>query len=99
MQMPYGDQAIIVSASLFRGIGGFRELPIMEDFELMQRLKKQGKIITLSVPVYTSPRRWLKAGIYKIWLINQLVIAAYLIGIPPAKIARIYNWLSGLKDK
>ncbi len=99
MQMPYGDQAIFVSASLFRGIGGFRDIPIMEDFELMQRLKKQGKIITLSVPVYTSPRRWLKTGIYKIWLINQLVIAAYLISIPPAKIARIYNWLSGLKDK
>ena len=99
MQMPYGDQAIFVWASLFHEIGGFREIPIMEDFELMRRLAKQGKVVTHSVPVYTSPRRWLKAGIYKIWLINQLVIAAYLLGIPPAKIARLYNWVSGSNDK
>ena len=99
MQMPYGDQAIFVWASLFHEIGGFREIPIMEDFELMRRLAKQGKIVTLSLPVHTSPRRWLKAGIYKIWLINQLVIVVYLLGIPPVKIGWLYNRLSGLKDK
>ncbi|MGD2269827.1 MAG: TIGR04283 family arsenosugar biosynthesis glycosyltransferase, partial [Desulfobacterales bacterium] len=94
MQMPYGDQAIFVWASLFHVTGGFREIPIMEDFELMRRLAKQGKIVTLAVPVYTSPRRWLKAGVYKIWLIHQLVIVAYLLGIPPAKIAPLYKRLS-----
>jgi rSAM/selenodomain-associated transferase 2/rSAM/selenodomain-associated transferase 1 len=99
MQMPYGDQAIFVSASLFQEIGGFRHISIMEDFDLMRRLVKKGRIITLSVAVYTSPRRWLKAGIYKVWLINQLVIVAYLLGIPPAKIARFYNWVSRSNDK
>ena len=99
MKMPYGDQAIFVWASLFQEIGGFRHISIMEDFELMRRLVKRGRIITLPVAVCTSPRRWLQAGIYKIWLINQLVIVAYLLGIPPAKIGRLYNRLSGLKDK
>jgi rSAM/selenodomain-associated transferase 2 len=99
MQMPYGDQAIFVSASLFQEIGGFHHILIMEDFDLMRRLVKKGRIITLPVAVYTSPRRWLQAGIYKIWFINQLVIAAYLLGIPPVKIGRLYNRLSGPKDK
>jgi rSAM/selenodomain-associated transferase 2 len=94
MQMPYGDQAIFVRTSRFRAVGGFREIPIMEDFELMRRLAKQGKINTLTVPVYTSPRRWLKAGIYKIWFMNQLVIIAYFLGIPPAKIASLHKRLS-----
>jgi rSAM/selenodomain-associated transferase 2/rSAM/selenodomain-associated transferase 1 len=98
-QMPYGDQAIFVSASLFQEIGGFRHISIMEDFDLMRRLVKRGRIITLPVAVYTSPRRWLKAGIYKIWFINQIVIIAYLLGVPPVKIGRLYNRLSGLKDK
>jgi rSAM/selenodomain-associated transferase 2 len=99
MQMPYGDQAFFVSASLFQEIGGFRHFLIMEDFDLMRRLVKRGRIITLPVAVYTSPRRWLQAGIYKIWFINQIVIAAYLLGFPPVKIGRLYNRLSGLKDK
>jgi rSAM/selenodomain-associated transferase 2/rSAM/selenodomain-associated transferase 1 len=99
MQMPYGDQAIFVSASLFKEIGGFRHILIMEDFDLMCRLVKRGRIITLPVAVYTSPRRWLKAGIYRIWFINQLVIVAYFLGIPPAIIGWLYNRLTGLKDK
>ena len=99
MQMPYGDQAIFVSASLFRDVGGFRPISIMEDFDLMRRLVKRGRIITLPVAVCTSPRRWLQAGIYRIWFIHQLVIVAYYLGIPPAKIGRLYNRLSGLNDK
>jgi hypothetical protein len=60
---------------------------------------KRGRIITLPAAVITSPRRWLQVGIYKIWMINQLVIVAYLLGIPPATIGRFYNRLTGLKDK
>ena len=99
MQMPYGDQAIFVSASLFQETGGFRHILIMEDFDLMRRLVKKGRIITLPIAVYTSPRRWMQAGIYKIWFINQIVIVAYLLGIPPATIGRLCNRLGGLKDK
>ncbi len=44
-QMPYGDQALFVSRSLFHEIGGYPEYPIMEDFELVRRLKQKGKIL------------------------------------------------------
>jgi len=91
LQMPYGDQAIFLKAGLFRALGGFPQLPIMEDFELMRRLRCQGCIIILPVPVLTSGRRWQKLGVLKTTLINQIAIAAYLLGVPPKRIARWYH--------
>lgn len=91
LNMPYGDQAIFMSAHVFYQVGGFPSLPIMEDFELVRRLKKRGKIETLSIPVRTSGRRWQNYGILKTTLINQLVIMAYYLGIPPYTIAQLYH--------
>jgi len=91
LRLPYGDQAIFISSKLFRQVGGFPIIPIMEDFELIRQLKRKGEIVTLSVPVLTSPRRWLNLGILKTTLINQLIIAVYCMGISPAIIARWYR--------
>jgi rSAM/selenodomain-associated transferase 2 len=91
LKIPYGDQAIFVSSKLFNLVGGFPNLPIMEDFEMVRRLQKKGEIVTLSAPVVTSPRRWQNFGILKTTLINQLVIVAYYMGIAPETIARLYH--------
>jgi len=90
MQMPYGDQGIFVRADLFRELGGYPDMPIMEDFELMRRLKRRGRIAIAPAPALTSGRRWLTLGVFRTTLINQLMIAAYLVGIPPARLARWY---------
>jgi len=99
LKMPYGDQAIFLSSKLFHDLGGFPDIPIMEDFELVRRLQKQGKIVTLPVPVFTSPRRWQNFGILKTTLINQLVIAAYVMGIVPEVIARWYGRSKGVSER
>jgi rSAM/selenodomain-associated transferase 2/rSAM/selenodomain-associated transferase 1 len=99
LKMPYGDQAIFISSRVFHQIGGFPVIPIMEDFELVRRLQKQGKIVTLPVPVFTSPRRWQNFGILKTTLINQLVIAAYVMGIAPEVIARRYGRSKGVSER
>jgi rSAM/selenodomain-associated transferase 2/rSAM/selenodomain-associated transferase 1 len=99
LKMPYGDQAIFLPSKLFHELGGFLDIPIMEDFELVRRLQKKGNIIILPVPVFTSPRRWLKFGILKTTLINQLVIAAYVIGIGPEVIARWYDRSKGVSER
>lgn len=88
-QMPYGDQAIFLTKKVFQEIGGFPELLIMEDFELMRRLKRIGRIVIIPTPVLTSARRWLKKGVFKTTLLNQVVIIAYLLGFSPE---RIYRW-------
>ncbi len=91
LQLPYGDQAIFLKATTFRQLGGFAALPIMEDFELMQRLRKLGKVVIVPAAVITSARRWQKLGILKTTVINQLVILAYFLGVSPEQLGRWYG--------
>lgn len=90
-QMPYGDQAIFLTADTFHQIGGFAKLPIMEDFELIRRLKKLGQIAFIPIPVVTSARRWLNQGIIKTTLINQMIVCAYLLGVAPERLVGWYR--------
>ncbi|TAF06837.1 MAG: glycosyltransferase [Nostocales cyanobacterium] len=90
-QLPYGDQAIFLTKTAFTEVGNFPQMPIMEDFELMSRLKRISKITIIEVPVVTSPRRWLKKGIFRTTLLNQIIIIAYLIGVSPERIRKWYR--------
>jgi uncharacterized protein len=98
-KMPYGDQAIFMFSKVFHQMGGFSNIPIMEDFELIRRLQKIGDVVTLPVPVITSPRRWLNHGILKTTLINQLVVLSYFMGISPDAITRLYRRGKGISGK
>ncbi|WP_319418969.1 TIGR04283 family arsenosugar biosynthesis glycosyltransferase [Pleurocapsa sp. FMAR1] len=91
LSLPYGDQAIFLKKQTFEEVGGFADLPIMEDFELVQRLKRQGKIAIAPAQVITSGRRWQKLGVWQTTLINQLVIAGYYLGISPDKLSNLYR--------
>ena len=99
LQKPYGDQALFLAAETFRTVGGYPDLPIMEDFELVSRLKKKGRIIVLPASVTTSARRWLHFGVWKTWFVNQSAITAYFLGIAPGTIARFYNREKGITNK
>ncbi len=91
LHLPYGDQGIFMRADVFWGLGGFPDLAIMEDFEMARRLGRRGNIAIVPEPVVTSARRWLARGVGRTTLINQMVIAAYYLGVPPARIARWYR--------
>lgn len=91
LSLPYGDQAIFLPKSVFENVGGFADLPIMEDFELIQRLKGQGKIAIVPQAVLTSSRRWRKLGVFKTTLINQLVLIGYYLKISPRRLRSLYN--------
>lgn len=90
-QLPYGDQGIFLDSKVFHALGGFPNLPIMEDYELMVRLRRRGRIAIAPVPVVTSARRWNSKGILRTTLINQLAIAAYWLGVSPQQISRWYH--------
>ena len=96
LQTPYGDQAIFLPASVFHRLGGFQEIPLMEDFEFVQRLKRMGRIAIAPASVITSGRRWQKIGVLKTTLINQLIVLAYFLGVSPTRLAR---WYAGSKGK
>ncbi len=96
LQMPYGDQGLGIAAGLFEKVGGFPELPIMEDFELVRRLRSQGRIAILPAAVRTSPRRWLNVGVGRTTLINQAIVCAYMGGVSPQTLARFYRRSRGI---
>lgn len=90
-KIPYGDQAIFVKKEVFTKLGGFQEIPLMEDVEFMRRLKKSGfSICVLTKKVKTSPRRWEDEGIFYCTIRNWLLISLYLAGVRPEKLVRFY---------
>lgn len=91
-RIPYGDQAIFIRASCFRGLGGFKEIPIMEEVDLMRRIKRQGlRIFIFREPALTSARRWEKEGLLFGTLRNWFLMALYLCGVPPERLDRFYR--------
>ncbi len=90
-QLPYGDQALFMKKETWAAIGGFPDLPIMEDFVIVQHLKKLGRIAILPCPVVTSARRWQKKGILRTTLINQAMLLGYGLGISPKRLAQWYR--------
>lgn len=88
--LPYGDQAIFVRKSAFDIIGGYKSIPIMEDVDFIERLKKLGTIVILNKKAITSERRWSKKGTIKTAAMNQLIMLLYKLGVNPGRLARIY---------
>jgi rSAM/selenodomain-associated transferase 2/rSAM/selenodomain-associated transferase 1 len=99
LRLPYGDQGLFMTSELFRQMGGFCDIPIMEDFELARRLRKKGEVVTLAVSAVTSARRWQRRGILRTTLINQLVITAYCAGFSLEAIERWYCRSRGVSGK
>jgi rSAM/selenodomain-associated transferase 2 len=91
-RIPYGDQAIFIRKTYFEQIGGFKEIPLMEDIEFMRRIKRQGgKIFILKDRVSTSARRWQAEGVLYTTLRNQLLASMYYLGVSPERLARYYG--------
>ena len=91
-RIPYGDQTVFIRKKDFLALGGFSDIPIMEDVEFMQRIKKRkGKICIIGKAVRTSPRRWEEEGVVYTTLRNWLLLSLYLCGVKPERLARFYR--------
>jgi len=91
-RIPYGDQAPFLTAGLFRELGGFAGIPVMEDVELFLRLRKRGeRIALLRERVATSPRRYEADGVAKRVLANWWLRIRYGLGASPHKLAGEYR--------
>ena len=90
-RVPFGDQAIFLRKKYFHEIGGYRDIPLMEDIELMERIRKSGgEIRILREKVKTSPRKWVKGGVFRTTFRNQIIRKLYRLGVSPATLHRIY---------
>ena len=86
-----GDQAIFVKRELFENIGGYADIPLMEDIDLSKRLKRQGRPFFINTPLITSSRRWEQHGIFKTILLMWRLRLAYFFGAKPEQLARLYR--------
>jgi rSAM/selenodomain-associated transferase 2 len=86
----YGDQALFVRREAFARLGGFREIPIMEDVEIQRRLRRAGRFVKLPEPVVTSARRFVEMGPIRQQLLNVGLVALYHLGVAPARLKRLY---------
>lgn len=90
-RIPFGDQAIFIRKTVFEKLGGYRYLPIMEDVDLMKRLKKESYTIKLLKPaVKTSPRRWEENGYFRTTFLNIIIQVLFRFGFSPHMLARLY---------
>jgi rSAM/selenodomain-associated transferase 2 len=99
-RIPYGDQAIFIRKNYFDEIGGFKDIPLMEDIDLMRRIKKAGgRIHIFRDKVVTSARRWEAEGALFTTLRNRIVVLLYYLGVSPHKLAKFYKPCSDHRRK
>ena len=91
LHLPYGDQGLFMEKRAFAEMGGFAPIPIMEDFELIRRLRQRGRVTTLRESAVTSARRWRQLGAARTTLINMIMIAGFYCGIPVERLGRFYR--------
>ncbi len=90
-RVPYGDQGIFISRSLFKKTGGFPNTPIMEDVGLMAAVKKTGIApVFMDHGITTSVRRWENQGLIYTTMRNWVLICLYMLGVSPEKLVKYY---------
>jgi rSAM/selenodomain-associated transferase 2 len=89
--LPYGDQGIFVRRSVFDRMGGFDDIPLMEDVEFVRRLKTHGDLRHLTLQLVTSARRWQREGWWTRSALNLAFLALYTLGVSPDWLSRRYN--------
>lgn len=89
--MAYGDQAFFVRNPIFQQMNGFHKFPICEDLDFFKRLRKLGPVILLKEKAFTSPRRWMKEGIWFTTLRNILIATLFELGFPPRILTKWYQ--------
>jgi rSAM/selenodomain-associated transferase 2 len=90
LNLPYGDQALFVRRDVFESLGGYRPVRLMEDVDLVRRLRRRGRLWHSALPVRVSARRWERDGWCRRTAENYALLALYTAGVHPDRLARWY---------
>lgn len=88
--LPYGDQGLLLSRTLYDAVGGYRPLPLMEDVDLVRRIGR-GRLAPIGATAVTSADRHRREGYWRRGWRNTRLLARYLAGADPAELARAYE--------
>lgn len=89
LALPYGDQGLLVAASLLRAVGGIRPIPLLEDVDLVRRLGR-AKLVALESEAVTSAARYRRDGYLRRGARNLALLGLWFAGVPPRLLARLY---------
>ena len=87
--LPYGDQALFVRRATFDALGGFADLPILEDLDLVLRARALGRIAVLPEPAVTSSRRYTERGVFRLMLRHWWLTVRFRAGWRPGPAERV----------
>jgi rSAM/selenodomain-associated transferase 2/rSAM/selenodomain-associated transferase 1 len=87
----YGDQGLLVSRAAFLAVGGFEDVPLMEDVRMIRSLRRRVRVERLPASLLTSPRRYEQEGRWRAFLRNALLIALHGMRVPPGVLAPWYR--------
>lgn len=90
--LAYGDQGLLIRRELFQSVGGYPDLPLMEDVAMIRMLRRRTRVARLAAPLVTSGRRYQQGGVLRTWLQHTALLSLYLIGASPTRLAR---WRDG----
>eukprot|EP00192_Tetraselmis_astigmatica_P020988 CAMPEP_0117697562 /NCGR_PEP_ID=MMETSP0804-20121206/29305_1 /TAXON_ID=1074897 /ORGANISM="Tetraselmis astigmatica, Strain CCMP880" /LENGTH=274 /DNA_ID=CAMNT_0005511841 /DNA_START=222 /DNA_END=1046 /DNA_ORIENTATION=+ len=91
LRLPYGDQGLFMTAEAFHEAEGYRDLPLLEDVDLVSRLRRRGPMAIAPFPMETSARRYRIMGPWQTSLVNCCIVTAWNLGVPVETLAHIYH--------
>jgi rSAM/selenodomain-associated transferase 2 len=90
LRLPFGDQGIFCRRDAYHSAGGFRDLPVCDDVDLVRRLRRVGRFVILPERTTTSPRRYREQGVWRQMLRVWTVLGGYFLGVAPRTLGRWY---------
>jgi len=90
LALPYGDQGLLIARNLYDTVGGFAPLPLMEDVDLVRRLRRR-RLARIGCRCTSSARRYRRDGYWRRPLRNLCCLSLYFAGVPPQRIAQFYG--------
>ena len=91
LRMRCGDHGIFCRRTVFVDVGGFPEVPLMEDVEFFRLLRQRGRVICSQKRILANPRRYETVGRVRLTLAYGLIAMLYIFGVPLSKLASLYE--------
>jgi len=88
--LPYGDQGLLIGRAFYEQLGGFADLPLMEDVNFARRIGKR-RLVALDIPAVTSAARYRRDGWIARPLRNLACLSGYFLGVSPNALRRLYG--------